>query len=137
MPPTRHVLIVDDDEATRDILMRLVPRLDADVTIAEAANGMEGLHAALAQRPDLIISDCHMPIMDGMELVRTLRSQGASMPIVMLSSEPSVAKAAQLAGVTAFLTKPLAIRGFSQFLFNSHCCPPTRKRVPTGCDARQ
>ena len=116
MPPTRHVLIVDDDEAMRDVLMRLVARTYAEVTIVEATNGSEGFHAALAQHPDLIISDCHMPVMDGMELVRALRSQGASMPIVMLSSEPSVAKAAQLAGVSAFLTKPLAIRSFSQFL---------------------
>ena len=116
MPPTLYVLIVDDDEAARDILMRLVARLDAEVTIAEAANGAEGLRAAVAQHPDLIITDCHMPIMDGPEFVRTLRSQGASMPILMLSSEESVAKAAQLAGATAFLTKPFAIRSFSQFL---------------------
>jgi CheY-like chemotaxis protein len=116
MPPIRHVLIVDDDETARDILMRLVARTYAEVTIAQAANGAEGLRAAVTQCPDLIITDCHMPIMDGPEFVRTLRSQGASMPILMLSSEESVAKAAQLAGANAFLAKPLAIRSFSQFL---------------------
>jgi len=116
MPPTRHVLIVDDEEGMRIVVSRLVARAYADVTITEAANGTEGLHAAAAQRPDLIISDCHMPIMDGLELVRTLRAQGAATPILLLSSEPSVAKAALLAGANAFLTKPLAICSFSQFL---------------------
>ena len=116
MPPTHHVLLVDDDAAMRIVLSRLLARLDAEVMITEATNGAEGLRAALAQRPDLIISDYHMPVMDGLELVRTLRGHGAAMPIVMLSSEPSVANAAQLAGATAFLTKPFAIRSFSQFL---------------------
>ena len=54
--------------------------------------------------------------MDGLQLVRTLRGQGASMPILMLSSESSVAAVAQQAGATAFLSKPLAIGSFSQFL---------------------
>jgi two-component system chemotaxis response regulator CheY len=116
MPHPRHVLLVDDDAAMRELLMYLIARTYAEVTIAEAANGAEALRAALAQRPDLIISDCHMPIMDGLQLVRTLRGHGATMPIVMLSSEPSIANAAQLAGATAFLAKPLAIRSFSQFL---------------------
>jgi len=116
MPPTHHVLIVDDEEGMRLVLSRLVARAYADVTITVAAHGAEGLRAALAQRPDLIISDCHMPVMDGLQLVRTLRGHGATMPILMLSSEPSIANAAQLAGASAFLTKPLAIRSFSQFL---------------------
>jgi two-component system, chemotaxis family, chemotaxis protein CheY len=100
----------------RELLVYLITRTYTEVTIAEATNGAEALSAALAQRPDLIISDYLMPVMDGMELVRTLRGHGASMPILMLSSEPSIANAAQLAGASAFLTKPLAIRSFSQFL---------------------
>src|SRR4051812_49072119 len=116
MPPTYHVLIVDDDAAMRELLAYLVERAYAEVTIAEAATGVEALSAALAQHSDLIISDCHMPGMDGMEFVRTLRGHGATMPILMLSSESSVAAVAQQAGATAFLSKPLAIRSFSQFL---------------------
>ena len=116
MPHPCHVLLVDDDAAMRELLLYLIARAYTDVTIADAANGTEGLYAVTAQRPDLIISDCHMPVMDGLQLVRTLRSHGASMPIVLLSAEPSVAEAARLAGATIFLTKPLAIRSFSQFL---------------------
>jgi CheY-like chemotaxis protein len=116
MPHPRHVLLVDDDAAMRELLVYLIARTYVDVTIAEAATGAEALSAVTAQPPDLIISDCHMPVMDGLQLVRTLRSQGATMPILMLSSEPSIAKATQLAGATAFLIKPLAIRSFSQFL---------------------
>jgi CheY-like chemotaxis protein len=116
MPHPRHVLLVDDDAAMRELLVRLIARTYVDVTIAEAANGAEALSAVAAQLPDVIISDCHMPIMDGLQLVRTLRAHGATMPILMLSSEPSIANAAQLAGASAFLTKPLAIRSFRQFL---------------------
>ena len=107
MPHPRHILIVDDDATMRELLVYLIARTYVDVTIDEVATGAEALSAVAAQPPDLIISDCYMPVMDGLQLVRTLRGQGATMPIVMLSSEPSVVKVAQLAGATAFLPKPL------------------------------
>src|SRR5438105_1314843 len=66
--------------------------------------------------PDLIITDYQMPIMSGLELVRTLRAQGATMPILVLSSDTSMAEAILAVGATAFLPKPSPIRALRGLL---------------------
>jgi CheY-like chemotaxis protein len=116
MPHPRHVLLVDDEEQMRMVLARLVKRTWADVTIAETANGAEALCARGQQRPDLIIADYQMPVMNGLELVRTLRAQGATMPILVLSSEPRVGETILAAGADHFLLKPVARGMFTQIL---------------------
>ena len=116
MPQPRHVLIVDDDEQIRLVLTRLVKRTWTDATIAEAAHGAEALSAVLQQYPDLIITDHQMPVMNGLALVRTLRAQGATMPILVLSSEPSVAESVLAAGEDYFLLKPIALGMLTQIL---------------------
>jgi CheY-like chemotaxis protein len=109
-------LIVDDDEYLRLVLARLVARTWPTATIAEAADGAEALRAVQAQPLDLIISDYQMPVMNGLDLVRTLRSQGAAMPILVLSSEPSAGEALLAAGATHFLVKPVPMATFTQLL---------------------
>ena len=116
MPHLHHVLLVDDDEMMRLVLARLLARTWPHATIAEAITGAAALSAVAQQRPDLIISDYEMPVMDGLQLVRTLRSQGARMPILLLSSEASVGKAILAAGADHFLLKPFPIGTFTQIL---------------------
>jgi CheY-like chemotaxis protein len=116
MPTARHILIVDDHLQVRAVLARVVTQLWPDATIAETANGAEALSAATQRRPDLIITDYHMPIMDGLELGRTLRAQGATMPILLLSSDTIAVEALRSAGVTAFLQKPFSVRVLKQLL---------------------
>jgi CheY-like chemotaxis protein len=116
MPRSPHVLIVDDDEHLRVVLARLVKRTWPQATITEALHGAEALGALEAQTSDLIISDYQMPVMNGLELVRTLRSQAATMPILVLSSEPSVGEALLAAGATHFLVKPFPVATFAQLL---------------------
>jgi CheY-like chemotaxis protein len=116
MPQPHHILIVDDDEQMRLVLTRLLKRTWTDATIAEAAHGAEALSLIAQQRPDLIISDYQMPVIDGLTLVRTLRAQVATMPILVLSSEPSLGKSILAAGADAFLTKPLTLGTFTQIL---------------------
>ena len=57
-----------------------------------------------------------MPILDGLELIRTLRAQGATMPILSLSAEPHIAEAMLAAGANAFLTKPFRLAECTQVL---------------------
>jgi two-component system chemotaxis response regulator CheY len=116
MPPSRHVLIVDDAAAVRTVLAHMLAQLSPDAMIVAAANGAEALSAVEAQHPDLIITDYQMPVMGGLEFVRTLRAQGLAMPIVALSSDASIADVILLAGANAFLSKPFRVSVFKDLL---------------------
>ncbi len=109
MPSARHVLLVDDHPENRALLAYVVPHFCSDVTIAEASDGIEALSAVAQQCPDLVITDVEMPIMGGLELIRTLRAQGMQMPILAASSEPDLAKAILAAGANHFLPKPFPL----------------------------
>jgi CheY-like chemotaxis protein len=116
MPRPRHVLLVDDHAEVRAVLRHVVTHLYPSATIAEAADGAEALRAVEEQHPDLIITDFQMPRMTGLELVRTLRAQGAIMAILAISSASSVGASFLAAGADHFLHKPLAIGTLRQLL---------------------
>jgi CheY-like chemotaxis protein len=118
---------VDDDDAVRTVLAHVVAQLYPDATIAAAANDAEALGAVTLQCPDLIITDYHMPVMGGLALVRTLRVQGATMPILLLSSDFSIAEGVLVAGANAFLSKPFRVRALKELL---------RTLVPDGEETR-
>lgn len=75
------ILLVDDySRAHEDWIPRLVRR---GHTVLSAYNGAEGLRVALSERPDLIITDLVMPVMDGYDLTVALRAAGLTLPILM------------------------------------------------------
>jgi signal transduction histidine kinase/DNA-binding response OmpR family regulator len=83
---TPSVLIVEDDGSIRELLAR---QLSADGWQVEAAeNGAEGLEKCAAARPDLILLDLMMPVMDGFEFVQRLResAEGRTIPVVVLTA---------------------------------------------------
>jgi two-component system, OmpR family, alkaline phosphatase synthesis response regulator PhoP len=86
MSDQKIVLIVDDDNLLRTVLRDLLE--EAGFSAREAKNGEEGLQMALLEKPDLIILDLVMPIMDGMEMYTKMRedARGANIPVVMLTS---------------------------------------------------
>lgn len=89
--PVRHpsegarqtILVVHDDEMTCDVLRRFLER--AGFAVVTASHGGEGLKRFQEAPVDLILTDMVMPIMDGVELIRTLRKEGAAVPIVAVS----------------------------------------------------
>jgi len=105
---TTCILVVDDDASTRQLLASMLAR-DA-YRVVQAENGEEGLAAAYAQRPDLILSDIQMPRVNGIELTRRLRTDVsmATVPIILVSGlHETTDKIAGLdAGATDFVTKP-------------------------------
>ena len=107
-----HVYLIDDDAALRAAVARFMERFGFRV-LGEAGNGAEALRAladvGLALRPDLIISDCQMPIMDGLSFARRFRALGRRTPMVMLSGQDSaeIVVAALDAGFNAFVPKPV------------------------------
>jgi CheY-like chemotaxis protein len=104
-----RILLVDDDETLRSTLSAFLSRLGLGTPV-QASNGAEALLSLSALPPDLVITDCQMPTMDGIAFVRALRSQGHAMPVIMLSgqSDPQVTQLAFRAGVTEYLEKPLS-----------------------------
>src|SRR6266702_8733121 len=103
------ILIVDDHPANRAFLMTLLGYRGH--RLVEAADGAEGLAAARAEHPDLVISDILMPTMDGYEFVRRLRADAAlaATPVVFFTAHyhgPEAEKLAKDCGVAYILTKP-------------------------------
>jgi CheY-like chemotaxis protein len=116
MPSARHVLLVDDHPEVRAVLAHVVRRVCPDATIVEASDGAEALSAVAGQTPDLIITDYQMPMLTGLELVRTLRAQGAAMPIVVVSSDTSITEAMLAEGANHFLPKPFPLPTLKELL---------------------
>src|SRR5688500_7118090 len=103
------ILIVDDLSANRKFLVALLRRQGH--RMLEAADGSEGLAVALAEHPDLVITDVLMPVMDGYEFVKQLHLDPATsgIPVVFYTAHYGEREARALAlssGVSDVLTKP-------------------------------
>ena len=103
------VLLVEDEEEIRRFL---VDYLAGTFHLVEAVNGREGLEQALAQHPDIIISDVMMPEMDGIALCRALKAniRTSHIPVVLLTARTAFTqqKAGLETGADAYLTKPFS-----------------------------
>jgi CheY-like chemotaxis protein len=101
------VLIAEDDEDIAVILARLLKR--AGHAVLHEPDGLAAFESAVANRPDVVLTDLGMPRMDGLELTRAVRAHPdlAGTPIVMLSGQlhPGDSQPAE-AGVCAVLLKP-------------------------------
>lgn len=88
MTKTRRdtILLVEDEKATRQVLADEL--LQAGFDVLEARNGKIGLELAEKERPDLILLDILMPIMDGMAMMKTLRDSpwGKKVPVIILTN---------------------------------------------------
>ena len=106
----KRILIVDDGTTIRLYYANVLS--EAGFDIHQAANGFEGLEAALTRTFDLMLVDVNMPKMDGYELVARLRGEDSlkTLPIVMISTESSEQHAAKAyrCGSNLFLFKPVA-----------------------------
>lgn len=103
------VLIVEDEEMIRKGIVLTVDWAALDcVVVGEAANGLEGLEAARRLEPTLIITDLKMPQMDGIEMLRTLRSEGCNAYAIILTAYDyfSYAQSALRLGAVDYLLKP-------------------------------
>src|SRR5579862_2438125 len=109
---TGTILIVDDVRDNRTFLVTILSH--HGYRIHEAEDGREGLALARAERPDLVISDVLMPVMDGYELVKQLRMDPATngIPVVFYTAHFGEREARDLAlssGVSHVLNKPVAL----------------------------
>jgi DNA-binding response OmpR family regulator len=111
-----RVLAIDDNPYMRKLLRNLLVNVGVK-KFYEAADGIAGLEAIRTVSPDLVILDWEMPLLNGPELVRIVRSPGVfpmpDLPIIMLSAHGErwrVVEAVRL-GVNEFMVKPVSSKG--------------------------
>lgn len=106
-----NILIVDDSATTRAIIAKTIQMAQIPVGhLGEAVNGQEALEELDKQWYDLVLTDLHMPVMNGVELVKQMRSRNllSTVPVVVVTSEGGQDRIDQLKqwGVRAYIRKP-------------------------------
>jgi two-component system, chemotaxis family, chemotaxis protein CheY len=147
-----HVLVVDDNPFTRNLVRNMLASIGVK-TITEAGDGIIAVELIRSSAPDVIVLDWEMPLLNGPELVRIVRSPGAfpmpDVPIIMLSAHGErwrILEAAKL-GVNEFLCKPVSAKALFERLvsillkpresvqFGKYYGPaPRRPAKPAGTD---
>jgi len=109
---SKRILVVEDQEDNRVILRDLLST--AGYELIEATNGQEGVELAQKERPDLILMDIQLPVIDGYEATRRIKGDAAlgAIPIIAVTSyalSGDEAKA-RMAGCDGYVTKPFSPR---------------------------
>ena len=106
----KKILVVEDMEVNRDLLEQL---LEDDYDVVMAADGAAGVECAQQERPDLILMDLSLPILDGWDATRQIRADAdtelADVPIIALTAHAMRGdeEKALAAGCNAYLSKPI------------------------------
>ena len=118
-----RILLVEDNEMNRDMLSRRLTKKGYDVTIA--VDGQQGIEMATEQKPDLVLLDMSLPVIDGWEAARRLKANGetAGIPIIALTAHAMSGDREKTleAGCDEYDTKPIDLK---RLLVN---CPVARK----------
>lgn len=103
------ILIAEDDRELRQLFARVLTR--DGYTVKGVSNGKEALDAIDAEYYDLIISDIMMPVMDGYELVNTLRDSGNTTPVLMITAKDAFddMRRGFLSGTDDYMVKPINV----------------------------
>jgi CheY-like chemotaxis protein len=117
-----HVLVVDDNEAVRDVLSRMLSFLGYDVTLA--GNGLEAGTLFFTGFYDLVITDLQMPLMNGWELSRLIKERSPNTPVMVVSGacDETHWEKPKMSCVDAIIPKPFKLKEIDatvQSLLNS------------------
>lgn len=101
------MLVVDDSEAVRRVICRLL-RAHADVgVVCEASDGMDAVHFSMKYKPDLVLMDIAMPVMNGFDAMRLIKESRPQTQILVLSQHDIsfFRKEAFAAGANGYVSK--------------------------------
>jgi two-component system, cell cycle response regulator DivK len=106
---SKRILVVEDQEDNRQIIRDMLTFTDYE--IMEAESGEQALAAIAIQRPDLILMDIQLPVMDGYEATRRIKADPAlrSIPIIAITSY-ALSGEARAAGCDEYVPKPYSPR---------------------------
>lgn len=121
-----RILLVEDNEMNRDMLSRRLSRRGFDVLIAE--NGKDGVEIAASEKPDLILMDMSLPVMDGWEATRQIKANPVTcgIPVIALTAHAMASDRdlALDAGCDDYDSKPVdlpqLVRKIEQLLTTPH-----------------
>lgn len=103
------ILVVDDNRASRELLRAILKDFACEIT--EATHGQEALDQIRRERPDLVLLDIDMPVLDGFTVVRAIRQDShlADLPVVAVTAYAMEGDRdkALAAGFTAYVAKPV------------------------------
>ncbi len=106
-----RILLIEDNEMNRDMLSRRLERKGFSVLLA--VDGAEGVRLAAAEKPDLILMDMSLPVLDGWEASRVLKTdpKTRAIPIIALTAHamPGDESKARAAGCDDYDTKPIEL----------------------------
>lgn len=125
------ILVAEDNPINQALISNQLEELGCRVTLA--SNGLEALQLWVPGF-DALLTDVNMPVMDGYQLVRTLRRQGATQPIVAISASAMQEEIKRFvgAGVTAWLVKPISLRDLYEVLRDCRPGAGAVEIVPSG-----
>jgi two-component system chemotaxis response regulator CheY len=113
------ILVADDSQVMRRIIVRALRQAGfGGHQVLEAENGREAVELVSREEPDLVLSDWHMPEMDGIEALSTLRATGSAVPFGFVTTEGSESsrRQAAAAGALFVMPKPVTAEAFRQAL---------------------
>jgi DNA-binding NarL/FixJ family response regulator len=107
MPENIRILVADDHPVVRDGLVAILNTQPDFVVAGEASNGEEAVERAVSLKPDLVLLDLEMPIMDGVQVIRQLRELSPSIPVLVFTAFDTDDRilAAVRAGAKGYLLK--------------------------------
>ncbi len=133
----KKILVVDDHPLTRLMTSQTLTQQDANYEILEASNGQEAFETALEAKPDLILMDVMMPVMDGYEALASLKEdpETQAIPVLMLTALdlPLQQEMAYARGAFGYLVKPVRFDEMNhrvKLALDSH---PTTQPPPAPC----
>jgi DNA-binding response OmpR family regulator len=105
----RHILVVDDEPAIREVVSDILAL--ADYGVKTACNGAEALEYIHRDPPAAVLLDLMMPVMDGWEFLRRFRTDAlwSAVPVAIMSAARDASIAASELGAQAFLPKPFEL----------------------------
>jgi YesN/AraC family two-component response regulator len=112
-----RVLIADDRQSARQGLKALLSFTSHVEIIGEASNGQEAVQIAAQTRPDVVLMDMHMPVMDGLQATQQIKTAWPETWIVVLTIYPTYQKEALKAGADVFLIKGCAAETLEAAIF--------------------
>ncbi len=114
--PLKTILVADDDKNMRDLLSALLISLGYQC-VGQATSGTEAVELVRTLRPNLVVMDYHMPVLDGIEATRQIASLGTTAIVLMTAdSAPEIGRQAMDAGATGYMHKPFDSQQMSAIL---------------------
>lgn len=119
IPDRKPLILIAEDVESNYKLLEIILRKEYELLWAK--NGKEAVEYALEKRPDAVLMDIKMPVMDGIEALKEIRKFSTTLPVIMQTAYAfdSDRRIAEEAGCNGFITKPVMPRELKMYLDKS------------------